>query len=72
MSEEAEKMEKQPPDPPPDPRWKFLVTYLCFYGFMSQIRPGESFITPYLLGFEKNFTKEEVRSSDVLATHRRD
>ncbi|KAL7991980.1 hypothetical protein Chor_016236 [Crotalus horridus] len=60
MSEEAEKMEKQPPDPPPDPRWKYLVTYLCFYGFMSQIRPGESFITPYLLGSEKNFTKEKV------------
>uniref|UniRef100_A0A6J0TIF4 Reduced folate transporter n=1 Tax=Pogona vitticeps TaxID=103695 RepID=A0A6J0TIF4_9SAUR len=52
--------ENQPPDPPPDPRWKFLVFYLCFYGFMSQIRPGESFITPYLLGAEKNFTKEEV------------
>ncbi|XP_026541151.1 folate transporter 1 [Notechis scutatus] len=60
MSEEAEKMEKQPPDPPPDPRWKFLVGYLCFYGFMGQIRPGESFITPYLLGSEKNFTKKEV------------
>lgn len=43
----------------PDQRWKLQVFYLCFYGFMTQIRPGESFITPYLLG-PKNFTKEEV------------
>uniref|UniRef100_H0W8P1 Solute carrier family 19 member 1 n=1 Tax=Cavia porcellus TaxID=10141 RepID=H0W8P1_CAVPO len=37
--------------------WSCLVFYLCFYGFMAQMRPGESFITPYLLG---NFTKEQV------------
>ncbi|KAL2302637.1 hypothetical protein Nmel_010066 [Mimus melanotis] len=43
----------------PDQRWKLQVFYLCFYGFMTQIRPGESFITPYLLGADKNFTKEE-------------
>ncbi|XP_062973044.1 reduced folate transporter isoform X2 [Elgaria multicarinata webbii] len=60
MSAEAEAPEKQPPDPSLDPRWKLLVFYLCFYGFMNQIRPGESFITPYLLGTEKNFTMEEV------------
>ncbi|NWV30908.1 S19A1 protein, partial [Grantiella picta] len=42
----------------PHQRWKLQVFYLCFYGFMTQIRPGESFITPYLLG--KNFTKAEV------------
>ncbi|NWY41636.1 S19A1 protein, partial [Sylvia atricapilla] len=40
--------------------WKLQVLYLCFYGFMTQIRPGESFITPYLLSSEKNFTKAEV------------
>ncbi|NWY65608.1 S19A1 protein, partial [Erithacus rubecula] len=40
--------------------WKLQVFYLCFYGFMTQIRPGESFITPYLLGADKNFTKAEV------------
>ncbi|XP_069850935.1 reduced folate transporter-like [Dipodomys merriami] len=40
--------------------WQCLVSYLCFYGFMAQMRPGESFITPYLLGPEKNFTKEQV------------
>ncbi|XP_010078963.1 PREDICTED: folate transporter 1, partial [Pterocles gutturalis] len=44
----------------PDQRWKLQVFYLCFYGFMTQIRPGESFITPYLLGADKNFTKAEV------------
>lgn len=44
----------------PDQRWKLQVFYLCFYGFMTQIRPGESFITPYLLGTDKNFTKAEV------------
>uniref|UniRef100_A0A803T6Z1 Solute carrier family 19 member 1 n=1 Tax=Anolis carolinensis TaxID=28377 RepID=A0A803T6Z1_ANOCA len=60
MSTEDDKPENQPPDPPPDSQWKLLVFYLCFYGFMGQIRPGESFITPYLLGAEKNFTKEEV------------
>ncbi|NWJ06106.1 S19A1 protein, partial [Crypturellus undulatus] len=44
----------------PEQRWKLQVFYLCFYGFMTQIRPGESFITPYLLGPDKNFTKVEV------------
>ncbi|XP_010184830.1 PREDICTED: folate transporter 1 [Mesitornis unicolor] len=46
----------------PDQHWKLQVFYLCFYGFMTQIRPGESFITPYLLGADKdkNFTQAEV------------
>ncbi|EOA97568.1 Folate transporter 1, partial [Anas platyrhynchos] len=41
---------KPPSETAPDQRWKLQVFYLCFYGFMTQIRPGESFITPYLLG----------------------
>ncbi|XP_030065204.1 reduced folate transporter [Microcaecilia unicolor] len=41
-------------------RWEWMVSFLCFYGFMTQIRPGESFITPYLLGSDKNFTREQV------------
>ncbi|OCT63698.1 hypothetical protein XELAEV_18044798mg [Xenopus laevis] len=41
-------------------QWKFLLFYLCVYGFMTQLRPGESFITPYLLSQERNFTKEQV------------
>lgn len=46
---------------PSEPRkWKWAVVFLCFYGFMSSIRPGESFITPYLLSLEKNFTREQV------------
>ncbi|KAM9000436.1 reduced folate transporter [Sarcophilus harrisii] len=42
----------------PEKSWRFLVFYICFYGFMVQIRPGESFITPYLLS--QNFTQEQV------------
>ncbi|KAK2089718.1 hypothetical protein P7K49_032384 [Saguinus oedipus] len=58
-------VEKQVPvEPGPDLElrsWQCLVCYLCFYGFMAQIRPGESFITPYLLGPDKNFTREQAR-----------
>lgn len=52
---------KPPMETAPEQRWKLQVFYLCFYGFMTQIRPGESFITPYLLGHDKNFTQVEVR-----------
>lgn len=41
-------------------KWKFAVIFLCFYGFMSSIKPGEPFITPNLLSVEKNFTREQV------------
>ncbi|NXI64145.1 S19A1 protein, partial [Anseranas semipalmata] len=51
---------KPPSETAPEQRWKLQVFYLCFYGFMTQIRPGESFITPYLLGPDKNFTQVEV------------
>uniref|UniRef100_A0A1A7XLX4 Solute carrier family 19 (Folate transporter), member 1 n=1 Tax=Iconisemion striatum TaxID=60296 RepID=A0A1A7XLX4_9TELE len=36
------------------------VIYLCFYGFMTSVRPGEAFITPNLLSSEKNFTRGQV------------
>ncbi|KAM4538148.1 reduced folate transporter [Fundulus diaphanus] len=39
---------------------KCSVLFLCFYGFMSSIRPGEAFITPNLLSSEKNFTRQQV------------
>ncbi|XP_007946900.2 reduced folate transporter [Orycteropus afer afer] len=56
-------VEKQPSlDPSPGQElksWRGLVFCLCFYGFMAQMRPGESFITPYLLG-DRNFTKKQV------------
>lgn len=49
------------PGPGGGPRaWHCLVGYLCLYGFMAQLRPGESFITPYLLGPDKNFTRTQV------------
>lgn len=41
-------------------KWKFAVIFLCFYGFMSSIKPGEPFITPNLLSAEKNFTRQQV------------
>ena len=41
----------------------WTVVFLCFYGFMASIKPGEPFITPNLLSPEKNFTREQV--SDV-------
>lgn len=41
-------------------KWKWAVIFLCFFGFMSSIKPGEPFITPYLLSSEKNFTREQV------------
>nr|AAC53288.1 reduced folate carrier [Mus musculus] len=43
--------------------WRCLVFYLCFFGFMAQLRPGESFITPFLL--ERKFTKEQVTNEII-------
>ncbi|MGH0116909.1 UNVERIFIED_CONTAM: hypothetical protein FKN15_040898 [Acipenser sinensis] len=40
--------------------WKWSVIFLCLYGFMAQLKPGDSFITPLLLSLEKNFTREEI------------
>ncbi|XP_062435317.1 reduced folate transporter [Rhea pennata] len=60
MCKKDEGTKKPAVEAAPDQRWKLQVFYLCFYGFMTQIRPGESFITPYLLGQDKNFTEVEV------------
>lgn len=50
-----------PAEEPKEPRkWKWAVIFLCFYGFMASIKPGEPFITPYLLSPEKNFTRGQV------------
>ncbi|KAM4601768.1 reduced folate transporter isoform 1-T3 [Polymixia lowei] len=50
-----------PPTEAKEPQaWKWSVIYLCVYGFMASIKPGESFITPYLLSPEKNFTSQQV------------
>ncbi|MBN3323324.1 S19A1 protein, partial [Atractosteus spatula] len=58
-------VEEQNEDPPSarvkEPRiWNWSVVFLCFYGFMSMLKPGEPFITPLLLSEEKNFTKQQV------------
>ncbi|KAM6268445.1 reduced folate transporter isoform 1-T4 [Porphyrio hochstetteri] len=60
MPKKDDDAKKPAPETATDQRWKLQVFYLCFYGFMTQIRPGESFITPYLLGSDKNFTQAEV------------
>uniref|UniRef100_A0A667WLU5 Solute carrier family 19 member 1 n=1 Tax=Myripristis murdjan TaxID=586833 RepID=A0A667WLU5_9TELE len=41
---------------------KWSVIFLCCFGFMASIKPGEPFITPYLLSPEKNFTREQPES----------
>ncbi|KAI4889981.1 hypothetical protein NFI96_024364 [Prochilodus magdalenae] len=65
-NEYADEVEEPPPkaepeDEPQKPQaWKWSVIFLCFYGFMVQLKPGEPFITPNLLSTEKNFTREQV------------
>lgn len=50
-----------PPGEDGEPKqFKWAVIFLCFFGFMASIKPGEPFITPYLLSSEKNFTREQV------------
>ena len=65
MALSGPEVEKQvPAEPRPGCKlqsWWSLAFCLCFYGFMSQMRPGESFITPYLLGPDKNFTQKQAR-----------
>ncbi|XP_074482867.1 reduced folate transporter [Sebastes fasciatus] len=52
---------EEPPEEAGQPRkWKWAVIFLCLFGFMASIKPGEPFITPYLLSTEKNFTREQV------------
>ncbi|KAL4660178.1 folate transporter 1-like isoform X2 [Arapaima gigas] len=60
--------------PPASVKWmprlqRWPVIFLCFYGFMVQLKPGEPFITPLLLSDEKNFTREQVTNeiSPVLS-----
>uniref|UniRef100_A0A8D2Q831 Uncharacterized protein n=1 Tax=Varanus komodoensis TaxID=61221 RepID=A0A8D2Q831_VARKO len=33
---------------------------LCVYGFFANLRPSEPFLTPYLLGPDKNLTETQV------------
>ncbi|XP_029459293.1 thiamine transporter 1 [Rhinatrema bivittatum] len=40
--------------------WVLPTALLCVYGFFSNLRPSEPFLTPYLLGPDKNLTERQV------------
>ncbi|KAM4699621.1 thiamine transporter 1 [Discoglossus pictus] len=40
--------------------WVLPTCLLCTYGFFANLRPSEPFLTPYLLGPDKNLTERQV------------
>nr|XP_028582434.1 thiamine transporter 1 isoform X3 [Podarcis muralis] len=40
--------------------WALPTAVLCGYGFFASLRPSEPFLTPYLLGPDKNLTETQV------------
>ncbi|XP_054915233.1 thiamine transporter 1 [Poeciliopsis prolifica] len=38
----------------------YPTVMLCLYGFFSSLRPSEPFLTPYLMGPDKNLTETQV------------
>ncbi|OCT91659.1 hypothetical protein XELAEV_18014718mg [Xenopus laevis] len=40
--------------------WLLPTCLLCAYGFFANLRPSEPFLTPYLLGPDKNLTERQV------------
>ncbi|MEJ1270273.1 solute carrier family 19 (thiamine transporter) member 2 [Cricetulus griseus] len=40
--------------------WFLPTALLCAYGFFANLRPSEPFLTPYLLGPDKNLTQRQV------------
>ncbi|XP_077055355.1 thiamine transporter 1 [Siphateles boraxobius] len=40
--------------------WLYPTVLLCIYGFFSSLRPLEPFLTPFLMGPDKNLTETEV------------
>ncbi|XP_048351274.1 thiamine transporter 1 isoform X1 [Sphaerodactylus townsendi] len=40
--------------------WVLPTVVLCAYGFFANLRPSEPFLTPYLLGPDKNLTETQV------------
>lgn len=40
--------------------WPLPTALLCAYGFLGSLRPSEPFLTPFLLGPDKNLTAREV------------
>lgn len=47
--------------------WLLPTSLLCAYGFFASLRPSEPFLTPYLLGPDKNLTEKEVRAAGAGA-----
>ncbi|XP_051874597.1 thiamine transporter 2-like [Pristis pectinata] len=45
--------------------WLYPTLLLCAYGFFSMMRPSEPFLTPYLVGPDKNLTIEQV-TNEIL------
>lgn len=43
--------------------WVLPTALLCIYGFFASLRPSEPFLTPYLLGPDKNLTERQVRAA---------
>ncbi|KAM9241971.1 thiamine transporter 1 isoform 2-T2 [Dugong dugon] len=46
--------------------WFLPTALLCAYGFFASLRPSEPFLTPYLLGPDKNLTEREKAKPDHL------
>uniref|UniRef100_UPI00358F751A thiamine transporter 1-like n=1 Tax=Myxine glutinosa TaxID=7769 RepID=UPI00358F751A len=42
--------------------WKYPAVILCVYGFFCSTRPSEPYLTPYLVGPDKNLTTAEVNN----------
>nr|XP_032828131.1 LOW QUALITY PROTEIN: reduced folate transporter-like [Petromyzon marinus] len=40
--------------------WWCPALIVCTYGFVSQLRPAESFLMPFLLSPDKNLTREQI------------
>ncbi|XP_053166907.1 thiamine transporter 1 isoform X1 [Hemicordylus capensis] len=40
--------------------WVLPTAVLCTYGFFSSLRPSEPFLTPYLLGPDKNLSETQI------------
>uniref|UniRef100_A0A8D0GJR8 Solute carrier family 19 member 2 n=1 Tax=Sphenodon punctatus TaxID=8508 RepID=A0A8D0GJR8_SPHPU len=46
--------------------WGLPTALLCLYGFFANLRPSEPFLTPYLLGPDKNLTETQEQKVDIL------
>ncbi|XP_018412801.1 PREDICTED: thiamine transporter 1 isoform X2 [Nanorana parkeri] len=45
--------------------WLFPTCVLCTYGFFANLRPSEPFLTPYLLGPDKNLSERQETSTSL-------